>query len=85
MSELTPVDLNQCQADKPGNGPFVMGGEIGNPKNGYRIRCRSTPTVVATEKLPGDDGKCGAMSLCDECKGAFLKQLGKDFATLTKI
>jgi hypothetical protein len=67
MSKLEPVDRERCQADKPGNGPFVMGGEIGDPKNGYRIRCKNKPTYIATEKQPGKDGKIGAMSLCGLC------------------
>jgi len=85
MAELEPVDLKQCQADKPGNGPFTIGGVIGDPKNGYRIRCKYTPTFVATEKMPGDDGKCGAMSLCEECKRVFIEQLGIDFASFSEI
>ena len=85
MAELKPVDLERCQADKPGNGPFVVGGEIGNPLNGYRVRCRDKPTVIAKENMPGEDGKCGAMSLCGDCKKAFIKQLGKDYASFSEI
>jgi len=85
MAELEPVDLKQCQSDRPGGGPFVVGGEVGDPLNGYRIRCKNIPTFVATERMPGDDGKCGAMSLCAECKKAFVKQLGRDYASFSKI
>lgn len=73
--ELTPPDLNQCQADKPGNGPFTMGGEIGNPRDGYRVRCRNKPTCIAIEREPGADDQVGSMSLCDECRGVLEKTM----------
>jgi len=81
---LTPPDLKQCQADVPGNGPFTIGGEIGNPRNGYRVRCKNKPTVIATEKVAAD-GLQGSMSLCDSCRAAFLKQMGEDYATFKSI
>jgi hypothetical protein len=68
---LTPPDRKQCQADVPGNGPFTMGGEIGDPKNGYRVRCKNEPVVIAYEVEPGPDGLMGAMSLCPKCLEAF--------------
>ena len=71
---LTPPDLERCQAEVPTQGPFQMGGEIGDPKNGYRIRCRNEPKYVATEKRPGKDGLCGAMSLCSGCRDAMERQ-----------
>ncbi len=79
---LTPPDLNQCQAEKPGNGPFTIGGKIGDPKNGYRVRCESEPKYIATEKR---GSKPGSMSLCAECKDAMVKQLGEDFAEFSPI
>jgi hypothetical protein len=83
--ELEPPDLKRCQSEKPSDGPFMMGGEIGDPRNGYLVRCRQEPAVVATENQPGDDGQVGSMSLCNDCKKVFLKQLGKDYATFTKV
>lgn len=83
--KLIPPDLKQCQAEKPGNGPFVMGGETGDPRKGYLIRCRNKPTVVATEKAPGSDGQKGSMSLCGECQEVFIKQLGIGYAEFTGI
>jgi len=65
--------------------PFQAGGEIGDPKDGYRIRCRNTPKVIATENEPGKDGLIGSMSLCDNCLKVFRKQMPKDFATITTI
>lgn len=86
---LTPPDLKCCQAEKPGNGPFTIGGAIGNPKNGYRVRCDAVPTVIVTEREPGDDGLCGSMSLCDGCHGEFQKMFGVDsrdvFTTALKL
>lgn len=82
---LTPPDLDRCQCDKPGNGPFIMGGIIGNPKNGYRVRCQNKPTVIVTEREPGEDGLRGSMSLCDGCLAALDEQLGNEFADVKKI
>ena len=82
---LTPPDKERCQADVIGNGPFTMGGEIGDPKNGYRIRCKNVPTVIATENKPGSDGLIGSMSLCDECKQVFMRLLGEDFASFKGV
>lgn len=82
---MTPPDLNRCQADVPGNGPFTIGGEIGDPRNGYRVRCKNKPIVIAIEKRPGTDGLIGAMSLCESCRHEFLKQLGEDYAHFTPI
>ena len=78
-------DFQQCQAEKPGAGPFTVGGKIGNPRNGYRVRCEDLPTVVVTENQPGPDGKRGSMSLCASCHQALVDQLGADFATAKPI
>lgn len=77
---LTPPDSERCQAEVPGNGPFTIGGKIGNPKNGYRVRCENKPSVIVIEKRPGPDGKRGSMSLCAKCLVVFRKQCGEDFA-----
>lgn len=82
---LVKPDLDRCQAEKPGNGPFILGGEIGDPRNGYRVRCRSKPTVIARERQPGEDGRRGSMSLCNDCKRAFIDQLGSDHADFKDI
>jgi len=82
---MIPPDLSRCQADVPGNGPFTMGGKIGNPRNGYRVRCENKPAVIATEKKPGPDGLTGSMSLCASCHVAMLRQLGPDFADFVPI
>ncbi len=83
---LTPTDSKRCQADVPGNGPFTLGGEIGDPKNGYRTRCKNRPTWVATEKKPGPDGLKGSMALCDLCKSMMEQQMPGDcsFGRLSK-
>jgi hypothetical protein len=80
MKPLEPPDLDRCQADKPnGCGPFTLGGRPG------LVRCTSTPTVVATEVNPGDDGRIGSMSLCADCLEVFQKQMGPGFATFKVI
>jgi len=73
---LTPPDLERCQAEIPTAGPFQMGGIPGDPANGYRRRCAAPPTVIATERKPGADGRIGSMSLCESCQGAFIQHLG---------
>lgn len=62
-----------------------MGGEIGDPKNGYRIRCKNEPTVIVTEKQLGDDGLRGSMALCPKCLEVLFKQLGPDFVTTQPV
>jgi hypothetical protein len=62
-----------------------MGGPIGDPKNGYRVRCGNKPTVIVTEREPGEDGLHGSMSLCDGCLAVLHKQRGKEFADVEKI
>ncbi len=74
LKPLIPPDPDRCQAKVPGNGPFTMGGPIGNPKNGYRVRCENRADVIITEDEPGPDGLRGSMSLCAECLGVLRKQ-----------
>ena len=82
---LTPPDTTQCQARVPGNGPFTMGGKIGDPRDGYRVRCENKPDVIIKEKKPGKDGKRGSMSLCTHCVKVFDKQVGLETVTVQKI
>lgn len=77
---MIPPDKERCQADVPGNGPFTLGGKIGNPKNGYRVRCENKPVVIVVEKRPGSDGQRGSMSLCAKCLVALHEQFGDDYA-----
>lgn len=48
-------------------------------------QCKNTPTVVAKENKPGDDGRRGSMALCDECKEELIRRAGKDYASFTPI
>lgn len=75
---LTPPDLKQCQAEKPNGVNFMT---LGGRRE--MIRCTKKPTVIAIENKPGEDGQIGKMSLCDDCVGAFMKQMPKDYATFT--
>ena len=72
---LTPPDLTQCQAEK--GGAFMLGPGL--------MQCNDTPTVIATENDPGDDGLRGSMSLCESCKAEFLSRFGADYATFSEI
>lgn len=83
--ELEPIDQERCQADVPGPGPFALGGNLGDPNNGYRVRCPNKPSIIAVEKRPGPDGAIGSMSLCERCQTKMLEQLGDDFANFTRI
>lgn len=85
MAKLAPPDVERCQAEKPSGGPFILGGEIGDPRNGYLVRCRNKPTFIATENKPGKDGAVGSMSLCDECRKVAIKQMGPNFASFKEI
>lgn len=66
---LEPPDKDQCQAEKISYRPFIMGGDVN-----HRERCSNAPVWLAKEKEPGPDGRRGAMSLCDDCKKALVKQ-----------
>ena len=65
---LTPPDPKRCQGEKP-IGPFRLGGRTG----GFE-RCGDKPIVILTEVDPGEDGLCGAMSLCTACLVVFNDQ-----------
>lgn len=68
MKPLTPVDPERCQVvitTRPS--PFTMGGDL-SPK---RERCEAKATAILTETTPGEDGQCGAMSVCDRCLEVF--------------
>lgn len=67
---MIPPDLGQCQAEKPdGNSFMTLGGRPG------LVRCTNPPTHLVTETAPGDDGRMGSMTLCDNCLIVFKKQL----------
>lgn len=82
---LTPPDLKRCQADVPGNGPLTMGGEIGDPRNGYRVRCDNAPAAIVVEIADGSDGQKGSMSLCGGCLEVFEKQPGTPAVKVTRL
>lgn len=70
---LTPPDRERCQCEITTTpSPFTMGGDL-RPKT---ERCSGKASVVITEKVPGDDGQIGAMSLCAHCFGVFQKRVG---------
>lgn len=85
MTLLEPPDKSRCQADKPGPGPFALGGDLGDPCNGYRVRCKATPTVIVTQTKPDADGLQGSMSLCSKCHAVLIEQMGADYTTEEKI
>ena len=70
MSELEPVDMHQCKVYKQnGESAFTLGGSH------KMVRCKNTPSVTITEKVPVEDGQIGSMSVCVECLCVATKQL----------
>lgn len=78
--ELEPVDMDQCQAEKPnGQGPFTLGG-------GHKmVRCTDRARVIITEKVAAKDGCIGKMSLCLHCLGVFKAQAGTPEVNVSEI
>lgn len=80
LTPLIPPDRKQCQAMKPnGNSFMTLGGVSG------LVRCATTPTVIAKENSPGDDGRKGSMALCDPCAAKLVEQAGANYARLIPI
>lgn len=40
------------------------------------VRCESKPVYLITEAKPGFDGRCGAMTVCEQCYEVALKLYG---------
>ena len=78
--DLIPPDFEQCQAMLPQGPTFMYLGPPPKPE-----RCPNKPTMIATEKRPGKDGKIGSMSLCYSCYERFLKAFGPDHASVVPI
>jgi hypothetical protein len=72
MKPLQPVDLKQCQAEvvTTRNNTWQMGGR---PEREV-TRCEKAPVFIVSERTPGGDGRCGAMSLCLECTKVFTEK-----------
>lgn len=73
---LIPPDLERCQAEKSNGVNFMT---LGGRRR--MERCTARPVVAAVELQPGADGRRGSMSLCPECRDAFLAQYGSEFAS----
>lgn len=59
-------DLTRCEVEViPSYSPFQFG-----PREDPR-RCDEAPRWLATEKLPGEDGLHGRMSMCDRHRAFF--------------
>lgn len=80
MADLIPPDRNQCQVEITPAHSFMTFGPPPKP-----ARCTNKAAVIATEKKPGKDGRCGAMSLCAECFKTFQEQMPADYATFEVI
>lgn len=76
---LEPVDKARCQAEQKSGNAFSLGGAV------KWIRCSKPATCIATEREPGPDGECGAMSLCEECKTALIEKLGWGHCTFQPL
>jgi hypothetical protein len=59
--KLTPPDLLRCQCDVGAlaHSPFTLGPMMSH-------LCGEPPVWLAVEVLPGKDGLCGSMSLCQK-------------------
>ncbi len=79
LKPLIPPDTKRCQAEHQ-VGAFVLGGRVGE-----KTRCENKPSVIATEKKPGKDGRKGSMSLCAECLPHLIRQFGDEYARITEI
>lgn len=78
--ELTPPDRERCQAlIRAAHGPFVLG-----PKPRHE-QCKVLPSVIVTEKEPGEDGKRGSMSLCISCLNELLDQVQRGKAAAVNV
>lgn len=78
--QLTPPDLERCQALRPNGHNFMtLGGRPGFEQ------CESKPTVIVTENELDENGQKGSMSLCASCLLQFEKQMPKNYATATPI
>jgi len=73
--KLIPPDKKRCQSEIPAM--FALGGT--------HRRCDNIPKWIAKENKAQKDGCKGSMSLCDECKKVFIKQMGKDYASFKEI
>lgn len=74
---LIPPDLSRCQAEVR-EGSFMTLG----PRQ--MVRCSNAPRWIAFEAVPGEDGRQGSMSLCDDCKAVCAEAMGER-VTFTRI
>ena len=77
---MIPIDKEMCQSEKPNGQSFMtLGG-------GHKmIRCKNTPTVIATETKAGSDGIKGSMTMCADCLKVANEQLPKGFFDLVEL
>lgn len=80
-ADLIPADPKRCQAEVPNGHSFMTLG--GRP--GGRVRCSNVPAVIVTEQVPGADGKCGSMSLCESCHVVFKRQMPNANVAVRKL
>lgn len=65
--DLIPPDIERCQCEITSGNFMTLGGTR------QTKRCTEKPVYIATEVLPGEDGQCGAMSLCKGCAQEMLR------------
>lgn len=79
---LVPVDLHRCQCfpNMMRWSPLSFG-----PKP-RPLRCENTAThVIVENRATHDDGRIGAMSVCDDCLALFRQHRPPTFAKIHKI
>lgn len=84
LPPLIPPDRNQCQREKM-VGCWPDARHFMNIGPGKLVRCTNKPSWIAKERKPGEDGRRGSMSLCDECAKFLIEVKGKGFAILKPI
>jgi len=75
---LIPPDYKRCQAEVLPGSFMTLGPRVWK-------RCHNQPTVIVEESSPGEDGKIGSMSLCEDCLKVFKLKYPKIPVNIKKI
>lgn len=76
--EFEPIDPNRCQYEEKKRSFMTFGPRA-------IIRCKSKPKFVCVEREPREDGKIGAMSLCEVHIETLIEVMGDGYASHHRI